>query len=353
MTGEDLFVLDGVVHGFDFVVTEASTDRYKRLVVEAAFKQQRDMVPDPYRLERSEYFRQYSADALESLLFYESRTDLICYHPIPAWGIFGDLSPATIGLELRDRHPDRVIVYGAVSPFDVDLAKRELRRQVEELGVESVKLYPVDMIDGELRGLDMSSQEYMYPFYETCVDLGIKVVAVHKSLPVGLGPTGPFRPDDVDAPAARFPELNFELVHGGFAFLEETVFQLERFENVFVNLEVTATLMLKHPWKFATILGELITFGRAENIVWGSGAAAVHPEPLITGFLNFEMPAELTERYGYADLSDEVKRGIFAENGARMHGIDLTSARARISTDVVSTERAQGLREPWAGLESI
>ena len=69
--------------------------------------------------------------------------------------------------------------------------------------------------------------------------LGVKVVAVHKSIPMGNAPTAPFRPDDIESPAADFPDLNFEIVHGGFTFVEETAFQLARFPNIYVNLEAT------------------------------------------------------------------------------------------------------------------
>jgi hypothetical protein len=47
---------------------------------------------------------------------------------------------------------------------------------------------------------------------------------------------------DIDAAAAAFPALQFEVVHGGFAFIEETAFQLARFANVWVNLETTSNL---------------------------------------------------------------------------------------------------------------
>lgn len=41
--------------------------------------------------------------------------------------------------------------------------------------------------------------------------------------------------DDIGGAADAFPELNFEIVHGGMAFLDETGMQLSLFPNVYVN----------------------------------------------------------------------------------------------------------------------
>ena len=59
-----------------------------------------------------------------------------------------------------------------------------------------------------------------------------------------------YRMDDIDAAADAFPGLAFEVVHGGMAFVEETARQLARYPNVYVNLEVTASLSMSAPAQF-------------------------------------------------------------------------------------------------------
>ena len=67
-----------------------------------------------------------------------------------------------------------------------------------------------------------------------------------------------YRMDDIDAAAAAFPDLQFEVVHGGFAFIEETAFQLARFSNVWVNLETTSNLAVAKPGAFERVMAGLI-----------------------------------------------------------------------------------------------
>jgi predicted TIM-barrel fold metal-dependent hydrolase len=347
------FVIDAVTHAFDArpELRDASPGyRYGWMVHESTFGFQWAALPDPYRLTREQFFQRMTSEALESALFLESPTDLAWFHTIPAWGIWPDISPISVGMEVRERHPDRMFLYGAVSPLEGTKALEDLERQVEEWGVSAVKLYPVDFVDGKLRPWHMSEEKVLYPVLEKCRELGVKVVAVHKSLPVGHAPMEFFNPHDVDYPAADFPDLNFEVVHGGFTFLEETAFQFSRFDNIYVNLEATCWLILRHPAKFAQILGEILLWGGGKRVVWGTGAAACHPAPLIEAFDSFQIPDDVVAAYGYPVITEEDRVDIFAGNFARMHGLDLEALKSKVADDAVATSREAGLAEPWSGL---
>jgi hypothetical protein len=346
-------VIDAVTHAFDARPELASGSpayRYGMMIHEGTFEFQHFAFDDPFRLTREEFFQRMPAEALESALFLESPTDLAWFHSIPAWGIWPDLSPASVGLEIRDRHPARMRMYGAVSPLEGMKAIEDLERQVEEWHITGVKLYPVDFVDGKLRPWAMNDERVLYPLLERCRDLGVKVVAVHKAVPLGDAPTQAFRPDDVDYPAHDFPELNFEIVHGGFAFVEETAFQLARFENIYVNLEATTGLLLRSPARFARIIGELLVWGGPAKIVWGTGTAVCHPAPLIEAFENFQLPDELVQGFGYPQLTEATKRDIFASNFIRMHDLDAETLTAAIKGDEISKELQAGMVEPWRAL---
>ena len=158
-----------------------------------------------------------------------------------------------------------------------------------------------------------------------------------------------FRPGDVDYAAIDFPDLNFEIVHGGYAFLEETCHQIARFENVYVNLEVTAQLLPKHPRKFARIIGELMLARGSECILWGTGCSFTHARPLIEDFIAFEMPEDMVEGDGYAPVTDEDKANILGLNFARLHGLDVDALREQVAADdIEQRKRENGLQAPWS-----
>ena len=350
MALDGVLVIDAVAHALDSSPDSRDRNRYAQSVVNGNFKWQWNLIPDPYRLGEDRYFQEVSAEALLSALFEESYTDVACFHTLPMKGIFKDFSPMSVGLAIKERYPHRMLLYGAASPLDGGKAEEDVERQVEEWGISGVKLYPVDLVDGRLRSFSLADEKAVYPLLQKCVDLGIKVVAIHKAVPLGIAPTDPFRVGDVDHAARDFPQLSFEIVHGGYAFLDETAMQVARFENVYINLEVTAQLLPKHRGKFAVILGDFMLAGGTKRIFWGTGCSFTHPQPLLEAFKRFEMPGELVEEYGYPELTDADKADILGLNFARVHGLDLDETKACLREDDIDSRKSDGLQAPWSSL---
>jgi predicted TIM-barrel fold metal-dependent hydrolase len=348
MTPDGFAVIDSVVHAFDSTSANA-IGRFGRELLLGNFAFQYAMVPDPYRLPAARYFQAIDVETLESLLFHESYTDIAVFHTIPAWGFLHDMSPMRVGLALRERNPGRVQLYGGISPLQGPQVLDELDRQVAEWGIIGLKLYPVDIIDGEVRVLSFSDQDVLYPVLERCRKLGIRVIAIHKSSPLGPTQMDPFRPGDVDYAARDFPDLNFEIVHGGFAFLDETAFQVARFPNVYIGLESTSALVVRHPRKFARILGELLMWGGATKLFWSTGASSPHPRPILEAFRSFEMPVDMVEQDGYPQLTREIKQSILAGNYARVHRLDVPDS-APNGHGQQAGDSDGSLRSPWATL---
>jgi predicted TIM-barrel fold metal-dependent hydrolase len=344
-----MLVFDAVTHAFD-TRPENEKGRYAHSMNEANFDLQWSHMPDPYRIPREHYFRAFDAETVSSALFLESDTDLACYHTIPAFGVFHQYSPMSVALEIKREFPNRLYLYGAVSPLEGRKAVEDLERQVEEWGIIGVKMYPVDFVDGELRSFGMGDEELVYPVLERCRELGVGTVAIHTALPLGGAPMDAFRPGDVDYAAIDFPDLNFEIVHGGFAFLEETASQIHRLGNVYVNLEANTMWLARQPLRFTHMLGTLLREGGPDKVWWGTGAMFVHPGPLLEAFQSFSIPDEMQEGLGYPAVTDEVKRKILSENFARVHGIDLDQARDAIEGDRVEKLRAERQPRPWAGI---
>jgi predicted TIM-barrel fold metal-dependent hydrolase len=342
------FVIDCVTHAFDSRMENAIGGTYAEGILEGNFLFQWDALPDPYRMTREEYFQRITAEGLASALFVESATDVGIYHTIPAWGVFGDLSPIDVGMKIRNQYPGRMFVFGAASPLEGQKAIDDIAQQAAEWDILGVKLYPVDIIDGKMRTWSMKDEKLAYPVFEKCRELGIKNIAIHKAIPLSTAPMDAFMPNDVDYAAADFPDLNFEIVHGGFAFLEETAHQVARFPNVYVDLEATTLFLLTQPRTFARILGTLLSWGGAKKVFWSSGCSVGHPQPMLDAFEAFQIPQDLVDGYGFPQLTDEIKADILANNYAATHGLDIPTLKKTIEGDELAKRRQAGAPAPWS-----
>jgi predicted TIM-barrel fold metal-dependent hydrolase len=267
---------------------------------------------------------------------------------VPLFGALKDGgSPLWVGERMRELWPGRVVLYGGVSPWQ-DGAVERVDELVQEHGVRGLKLYPMDFVSGEIEKLDMGDPEVAFPIFERAEQRGLKTVAVHKALPLGPVPIAPFEVTDVEEAAAAFPNLHFEIVHGGFAFLEETALQVARFPNVVINLEGTSLLVVRAPRRFAEILGTFLAYGAFDRVIWATGAMAVHPRPFLEAFWELEMPRDLVEDYGFPELTPEIKRGILGENAARIVGLDVEHMQREVAGDEFSAR--EELAPPWSGV---
>jgi uncharacterized protein len=341
-------VVDAVGHAVDNSPEARNRNPYSASVVDGNFAWQEMLIPAEYVLEKERYFRKCSPEVLISSMFRESQVDIGCYHAIPMWGMFKDFSPISVGLEIQRRYPHRMFVYGPISPFEgPNKAIDEVERLVAEHHVVGIKMYPFDFIDGKIRSFSLADEKLLYPILERCVKLGVKVVGIHKAVPLGIAPIDPYRVGDIDYAAVDFPQLSFEIVHAGLAFLDESALQMARYPNVYVNMEVTAQYGIKFPEKFARIMGEFMISGGSNKLIFSTGCSFTDPQPVIEAFNNFKMPRHMIDG-GYPELTEQDKKNIFGLNWARMHGIDLAELKKKIDADDIEAEkRTKGLRPAW------
>ena len=288
-------------------------------------------------------------DVVESVIFRESWTDACFYHEIPMYGMFkGGLAKLENGIELRERHPDRVRLYGGVSPFEPG-AVEKVDRLVEEHGVSALKLYPADLYEsdvapyGALRQYKMDDPDLIYPILERARHHGI-VVAIHKAIPLGPVPMEVFKPDDLDAAFMAYPDLPIEIVHGGFAFLDETAQQVGRFPNAYVTLEATASLLAKAPALRADPRRAAGDGRRGPDPVGDRCRARASPAAA-RALLEPRAHRRGDAMTASPPLTREIKRKILGENAARLHGIDIDALRRLAEEEDLTGD---GLREPWS-----
>jgi predicted TIM-barrel fold metal-dependent hydrolase len=346
-------VVDAVVHTFNFspenelgpVTEEFTRNNY-------AFHQ---AFSDPsYVLTEAEFRHEWTVDELADLVFVESGIDAAIYQALPLTDFYKDgLSSIERGVEWARRFPDRSRWYATVNPFDGDRAFAALDYQVQELGAVGLKFYPARYVNGRTLSMSLNDQALTVPLIRRAAELGVKTISIHKFMPFGPVPTGPFAPYDLDEACTDFPDLNFEVVHVGWSLIEDSCSQLARHNNMYANLEGVFNLIVKQPRRFAEILGQLLFWGGPDRLLYSSGASLVHPRPALEAFMAFEMPRDLVEGFGYPEVTDEIKAMILGGNMARLHGIDLSRIADGTLHDEVE-ERRQVARPnaPWQALRA-
>lgn len=340
---DDVFVLDAISHAYNFNPENRVGGDYADTIADSVYQFHLNFSPpgrDDLLLDQ-ETFNTRIADATVTAqsIFGESHTDACVYHELPIYGYFKDGgSPLAVGEEMRERWPGRVYIYGGISPHQPGALER-VDELVEEHGVSGLKLYPHDLVAGELRSFKMDDEDLIFPILERAQKYGLRTIAIHKAVVMGQVPIEPYVPSEVGEAAKAFPDLTFEIVHGGYAFLEETAFLVQYYPNISVSLEVTSALLFRAPRKFAEILGTLMAAGAGDRINWAIGGLMLHSRAFEEAFWNFEFPPDLIEGYGMPPLTEEVKRGILGLNTARQLGLDLDEFREQTKDDEFAKPR--------------
>jgi uncharacterized protein len=344
---DDAFVIDGVVHAWDMrpeILRGPHTDE----VVEQTYAGHLHMSPrgEPKWVTSRDKFKVWGPETIAHALFAESYTDVGIYHEVGMYHMFSTgVSPEWVGKRMQELYPGRILRYGYVSPWQEN-ALEEVDRHWDE-GCVGIKLYPYELVNDELRDFRLDDEKIAFPVFARAQERGFRSVAFHKAVPFGPYPLEPYKVNDVATAAQAFPDLTFEIVHGGMAFLEETAMLVLAFPNVAINLEAIAALLPNTPHKFARIVGSFLASGGSKRIIWSGGLPIAHTRPMLEAFWRMEMPRDLVEEEGFPELDMETKKDILGRNSARILGLDINKMKAAIADDEFS--RMTELAEPWSG----
>jgi len=353
---KETFVLDAVSHAYNLDAENVLDERYAQGIGEMLFGMLDRGMPSSHRITHESFFREWSVEEVAKLLFAESDTDASTFHPILAAPFEGGLVEPEKAATAVEEYPGRFLAYATVDPLEGDDALAELERQTELFDPIGLKLYPSSFGAGEHETWRMDDPRVAYPVFEKARDLGIDVIAIHKALAFGPVPRAPYNPADVDEPAENYPELTFEVVHGGLTFTEETAWQVARFPNVKVNMEGYGLLMAAGSRRVEEMLGELLSVGGEmvfEDLFWGTGTMAGHAQPQLEAFRDFELRDEVREDLGTFEtlpqITDEHKRMILGENYLETVGVAAEQLRERHAGDDFDRRRAEeGLADPYS-----
>lgn len=229
------------------------------------------------------------------------------------WMTNGDMA------KIVESYPDRFMYNPNLSPVKfkgVDNTIWKLEYWVKEKGAKIFKFYPPEdtyINDPEL-----------WPFYRKAEELGI-VLCVHSGFSwVPPGKSKYALPVLLDDVARDFPDLKIVAFHMGYPYCDDLNMVAMGHPNVYLCLSLLVPWAITSPRKFAKILGEAIRWTGSERIIWGTDYAGFGLQigAAVKGFLDFQMPEDLQESYGYAAFTDMDRQKIFGKNLAKLLGIE-------------------------------
>jgi uncharacterized protein len=342
---DDVFVIDATVHAFNFMPSNYKADFLPEMM-QALYHGATKMFSPPddprWVMTWEQYIHSFPLypELLHETLFGESFTDVAVYHGVPLEGVYKDgSSPIWVAKAVRELFPERMHIYCPLYPWRDD-AIDEIDRMVDEDRPIGIKLYPLDVIDNEFKPTRMSD-ESTFRAVEHARSRGIRMIAVHKAVPLGPLPLEPFgNVSDCAEIVKAFPDMTFEIVHGGIAFLEETAQLVADNPNVTINLEGTASFAVQMQDELTPIIELFLDAGAADRMFYSSAAMGNHPQPPLQAFWNFEVPS--------GRLTRELKADMLGRNYARYLGWDIDAMKAAISKDRYGLHKE--LAEPYAYL---
>jgi predicted TIM-barrel fold metal-dependent hydrolase len=350
MNGE--LIIDAVVHPYDLSSANRNAQSWTQLeAVYAAHRLSVDADHAAYALSRDEFFSDFPYEALAQAEFVESPVDLAVIHALPNLGFcLKDVTSPDRAAAFRDRHAQRFRMFATVDTPILSQAVAQLERQVKSFKVDGLKLYPAFFYDGGGFGWRLDDDDFATPLLQAAQSFGIRHVAIHKSLWLAPAPKEAFAVDDLASPLARFPDLTFQIVHGGVAFLDDTLRLLQAHPNLHITLETMFSYILVKPRVFAKILGALLKGAGSQRLMFASGNNLSHPDPLLQAFAAYQFPQEWQEEFGLAPLTQEDRSNILGLNAARLYGLQPASVIDAVAGDVFSRARLAGVPEPWSAL---
>ncbi|MGQ0848839.1 MAG: amidohydrolase family protein [Actinomycetota bacterium] len=196
-------------------------------------------------------------------------------------------------------------------------------------------------------------------FLEHIVKLGKPVLSIHKGL---AGRARIASPVDVGPAAKNHPEVKFVVYHSGFEVrspegpytkatagsgvnrLVDSLLSagIGPGENVYAEIGSTWWHLLRRPEEAAHVLGKLLVAVGEDNLLWGTDSIFYgSPQGQIDALRAFEISPEFQERFGYPDLTREIKKKILGENACRLFGIVPIKHRLSFGPDELEEARRQ------------
>ncbi|MFQ5953529.1 MAG: amidohydrolase family protein [Kiloniellales bacterium] len=313
----------------------------------------------------------YSVDHFIKEIFLDSDTDMAALSFVPAPA---DASPLTADeaaatraiVDAMDNSP-RLLTQGLVitslaphqSSFD------DMARMAEELKVRAWKTYTGWAADGT--GWWLDDEKVGIPFIERGRELGVKIVVCHKGWPFSGYELKYSTCHDVGRVAKLFPDVNFVIYHSGYdSEVTEGPYDPKKAarganalvksltdngippnSNVYAELGSTWWVLMRRPTQAAHLIGKLLRYVGEDRVLWGTDCIWYgSPQDQIQAFRAFQIAEPLRERYGYPELTTEIKAKIFGRNALQAYRVKPEEVRKKADADRIGRLRVAYREDP-------
>ena len=220
-------------------------------------------------------------------------------------------------------------------------------------------------------GYFLDDDEFGGPFIENARKTGIKVICVHKGLPFPQMGSDNLKYKfctDIGPAARQNPDISFIVYHSGYdpetpegpyakdsgTGIDSLIQSLEengigKHGNVYAELGSTWRFLMGEPDQAAHAIGKLLKYVGEDRVVWGTDCIWYgSPQDQIQAFRTFQISEEFRERYGYPEITPEIRRKVFGLNAAGPYQISAEEMGVVLGGDDVDQVREvyQERRDP-------
>ena len=305
-------------------------------------------------------------------LFFDSDTVMAIISGVPTSEWNENILPPDKMVRTRNEintwaNSQRMLSHGLLRPnMTSSKEMEEMDRQAKSLKINSWKMYPGSEIGGGAYWLD--DEKVSYPFWEKTRKMGIRNLCIHKGLPLGLFNEEHCHPKDLEKVAKDFPDLNFIVYHSAWhptAKVKEgtagnpqyipwisdliDIVKRNNLKNVYFELGSTwQGTSGGRPEVAMHLFGQLLNLpGGEDHIIWGTDSIwGGSPKGQIELFRRFQIRADIAEKFGYKQLTPEIKAKVFGLNAARLYKIDVNQKRNAIKNDKINALKQEYEQNP-------
>jgi len=305
----------------------------------------------------------FNAEAFIKEIYLDSDTDVavLTFSPSTEENMTLSHAEAAATREMVDAMDGehRLLIHGRVIPN----APGDLERMqsiVDEWNVSAWKTYTQWSLDNE-QGWWLDDDEFGQPLFDAARETGVKMICVHKGLPLPFPLMGKKNLEyrlcrDVGPAAKRNPDMDLIVYHSGYdikmvegEFVEgnptsavDILIQsmldagLGPNSNVYAELGTTWRYLMRDPDIAAHTMGKLLKYVGEDRVLWGTDSIWYgSPQDQIQAFRTFQISEEFQEKYGYPEITPEIRAKVFGLNAAKPYGISVREARQRADADPI------------------
>lgn len=215
-------------------------------------------------------------------------------------------------------YPDRIYLECNVGPIlrrGMEHALWELEYLVKERNAKLCKIYAPE----DLGALD---DRALWPFYEKACELDIALTVHTGQSYVVPQPSAHSMPMTLDRVLLDFPQLKVIAYHMGWPNTEELIGLAGKHMNLYLSLSGIIGWYQRSPYRGYHAIGTALQWVDAHRIVMGLDLPFDDMPRVVDWVRNLQMPEELQEKWGYPEITDEIRAGLLGLNLAKLAKID-------------------------------